>query len=117
MNEAAARVLDEVIAEVIAEDIVYEIFCTEGISGTYRVRQVFIDMMGLVLDRTANTMKATPVTVMSNDDDLTLWFHITGSRPDGRTYERITLVPTASGAASGTRVTRSREITPRSAPS
>lgn len=40
LNEADASVLDA----VIAEDVVYEIYGEDGISGTYRSRQAFIDM-------------------------------------------------------------------------
>lgn len=83
LNEADPSVLDE----AIAEDVVYEIYGNEGISGTYRGLQAFVAMMGLVLDQTSGTMKATSVTVMSNENDLMMWVHFTGTRPDGRTYE------------------------------
>lgn len=83
LNENNTSIIDE----VIAEDIVYEIYGNEGISGIYRGRDAFINMMKSVIEMTENTMKADPRVVMSDGKDLMMWVAFTGSRPDGRTYE------------------------------
>ena len=45
------------------------------------------DALRMVKEATDGTMAATPEVMLAGGDDVMAYLHVTGSRPDGRTYD------------------------------
>jgi len=74
-------------ASGVAEDVVYIIRGRAAVSGTYRGRQAFADVLRRIKQMTGETMAGKPEVVLSKGDNIMMYMHVTGARPDGRRYD------------------------------
>ena len=74
-------------AEGLDEETVYIIRGHGPVSGTYRGRREFADALRRIKQLTAGTMAGTPEVVVADGDNIMMYMHVTGSRPDGRRYD------------------------------
>lgn len=70
----------------LAEDIVYTIRGRATVSGTYRGRQAVADALGRIKQLTSGSMTAKPEAVLADGENIMMYMHVTGTRPDGRRY-------------------------------
>ena len=75
------------LTQYVHEDVVYIIRGRSRLSGTYRGREAMADALRMVKEATDGTMAATPEVMLSGGDEVMAYFHVTGTRPDGRTYD------------------------------
>jgi ketosteroid isomerase-like protein len=74
-------------ADGMSEDVVYIIRGRSTVSGTYRGRQDFADALRRIQQLTNGTMAGKPEVVLSDGDNIMMYMHVTGNRPDGRRYD------------------------------
>ena len=77
----------EAAARGLAADVVYIIRGRSPVSGTYRGRQEFADVLRRIKHMTGGTMAWKPEVVLADGDDIMMFMHVTGARPDGRRYD------------------------------
>jgi ketosteroid isomerase-like protein len=77
----------DAVERVVAEDVTYTIRGQSVFSGTHHGRQAMGDVLRRIQEVTGGTMAATPEVMVGDDDALMAYLHVTGSRPDGRTYD------------------------------
>ena len=58
-----------------------------SISGTYHGWEAMAGMLRRILDATNGTLTAVPEIVLADDDNVLMYMRVSGSRPDGRTYD------------------------------
>ena len=75
------------LTQYVHEDVVYIIRGRSRLRGTYRGREAMADALRMVKEATDGTMAATPEVMLAGGDDVMAYLHVTGSRPDGRTYD------------------------------
>lgn len=71
----------------VSEDVVYIIRGRAAVSGTYRGRREFADALRRIKQLTGGTMAGKPEVVLAEGDNIMMYMHVTGSRPDGRRYD------------------------------
>lgn len=71
----------------LAEDIVYTIRGRATVSGTYRGRQAVAEALGRIKQLTSGSMTAKPEAVLADGENIMMYMHVTGVRPDGRRYD------------------------------
>ena len=71
----------------VSEDVVYIIRGRATVSGTYRGRREFADALRRIKRLTDGTMAGKPEVVLAEGDNIMMYMHVTGSRPDGRRYD------------------------------
>ena len=74
-------------ASGVAEDVVYIIRGRARVSGIYRGRQQFADVLRRIKQMTDGTMAGKPEVVLADGDNIMMYMHVTGARPDGRRYD------------------------------
>jgi len=74
-------------ASGVADDVVYIIRGRATVSGTYRGRRDFADVLRRIKQMTDGTMAGKPEVVLAEGDNIMMYAHVTGSRPDGRSYD------------------------------
>ena len=74
-------------ASGVAEDVVYIIRGRATVSGIYRGRQQFADVLRRIKQMTDGTMAGKPEVVLADGDNIMMYMHVTGARPDGRRYD------------------------------
>lgn len=67
-------------------DFVYTVRGQSSISGVYRGWDAWSRGIARIKDLTAGSMSATPEVVLADGESVMMYAHVTGSRPDGRTY-------------------------------
>ncbi len=73
--------------QYVHEDVTYIIRGRSPISGTYQGREAMAQALRKVKELTDGTMSATPEVMLAGDDVVMAYLHVTGQRPDGRTYD------------------------------
>ncbi len=68
-------------------EVKYIVRGRSSLSGTYEGREGFAEVVRGVKALTNGSMTAQPEVVMAQGDNIMMYMHITGSRPDGRTYD------------------------------
>ena len=74
-------------ASGVADDVVYIIRGRATVSGIYRGRQQFADVLRRIKQMTDGTMAGKPEVVLVDGDNIMMYMHVTGTRPDGRRYD------------------------------
>ena len=74
-------------ASGVAEDVVYIIRGRSPVSGTFRGQQAFADVLRRIKQMTDGTMAGKPEVVLADGDNIMMYMHVTGTRPDGRRYD------------------------------
>ena len=77
----------EAAAEGTHPEVKYIVRGRSSLSGIYEGREGFAEVVRGVKELTDGSMTAQPEVVMAQDDHIMMYMHITGSRPDGRTYD------------------------------
>ncbi|MEZ4503082.1 MAG: nuclear transport factor 2 family protein [Dehalococcoidia bacterium] len=75
------------LAQHVHDDVKYIIRGRSFISGTYEGREAMAQALRKVKELTDGTMTATPEVMLSGGDAVMAYLHVTGSRPNGRTYD------------------------------
>jgi len=73
--------------QIVAEDVTYIIRGQSVFSGTYHGRDAMGNVLRRIQEITGGTMAATPEVMLADDEAVMAYLHVTGSRPDGRTYD------------------------------
>lgn len=58
-----------------------------SISGTYHGWEAMAGVLRRIFDMTNSTLTAVPEIVLADDDNVLMYMRVSGSRPDGRTYD------------------------------
>jgi len=74
-------------ASGVADDVVYIIRGRATVSGIYRGRQQFAGVLRRIKQMTDGTMAGKPEVVLVDGDNIMMYMHVTGTRPDGRRYD------------------------------
>ncbi|MEZ4552289.1 MAG: nuclear transport factor 2 family protein [Dehalococcoidia bacterium] len=75
------------LTQYVHDDVKYIIRGRSSISGTYEGREAMADALRTVKELTGGTMTAVPDVMLSGEDAVMAYLHVTGTRPDGRTYD------------------------------
>ena len=75
------------MGEAVHPDFTYTVRGTAPVSGVYHGWDAMAGVLARIMELTEGTMKATPEVVLADDDNVLMYQHVTGSRPDGRTYD------------------------------
>lgn len=74
-------------ASGLAENVVYIIRGRSPVSGIFRGRQAFADVLRRIKQMTDGTMAGKPEVVLAEGDNIMMYARVTGKRPDGRRYD------------------------------
>ena len=74
-------------ASGVADDVVYIIRGRATVSGIYRGRQQFAGVLRRIKQMTDGTMAGKPEVALVDGDNIMMYMHVTGTRPDGRRYD------------------------------
>ncbi len=74
-------------AEGVDPEVTYIIRGRAAVSGTYRGHDAIANALRRVKELTAGTMVALPEVIVAKGDVVMAYMHVTGTRPDGRTYD------------------------------
>lgn len=77
----------DAVGRSAAPDYVYTIRGNSSVSGVYHGWQELVKALRRIKDLTDGTMAGTPEVVLSDGENVMMYMHVTGSRPDGRTYD------------------------------
>ena len=75
------------MGELAHPDFTYTVRGQASVSGVHRGWEAMAAVLARIMELTAGTMKATPEVVLADDNNLLMYQKVTGSRPDGRTYD------------------------------
>ena len=78
--------IDAVIDKVDPE-VVYYVRGQSQVSGTFRGPHELGDVLRRIKELTGGTMSGTPDVVLADSDNVMMYIHVTGARPDGRSYD------------------------------
>ena len=78
--------IDAVIDKVDPE-VVYHVRGQSQVSGTFRGPHELADVLRRIKELTGGTMSGTPDVVLADSDNVMMYIHVTGARPDGRSYD------------------------------
>jgi ketosteroid isomerase-like protein len=76
------------VEQFVAEDVVYTIHGQASVSGVYKGRRAMGDALRHIKDLTGGTIATNPEVMLAENGNVMIYSRITGSRPDGRTYEQ-----------------------------
>lgn len=74
------------VEQYVAEDVTYTIRGQASVSGVYRGRRAMGDALRRIKEMTAGTIATKPEVMLADSGTVMIYSHVTGSRPDGRTY-------------------------------
>lgn len=77
----------DAVVDNVASDVVYFVRGRSQVSGTYHGPQELADVLRRIKSLTGGTMTGTPDVVLADDDNIMMYVHATGTRPDGRAYD------------------------------
>ena len=77
----------EAMGEFIHPDFSYTIRGRASISGAYSGWEAMAGVLKQILDRTDGTLTTAPEIVLADDNNVLMYMRVSGSRPDGRTYD------------------------------
>lgn len=75
------------MGEFVHPDFTYTIRGRASVSGVYQGWEAMATVLGRIMELTGGTMKATPEVVLADDEHVLMYQKVSGSRPDGRTYD------------------------------
>lgn len=75
------------MGEFVHPDFSYTIRGRASISGTYQGWDAMAGVLKQILDRTDGTLTTAPEIVLADDSNVLMYMKVSGSRPDGRTYD------------------------------
>jgi len=58
-----------------------------SVSGVYHGWEAMANVLRRILDATNGTLAVTPKIVLPDEENVLMYMKVTGSRPDGRTYD------------------------------
>lgn len=75
------------MGRVAHPEFTYTVRGRASVSGEYRGWEAMAAVLARIMELTGGTMKATPEVVLADDEHVLMYQKVTGSRPDGRTYD------------------------------
>lgn len=90
LNRALAAINSNDIdaaSTAVHPDIRYIIRGKTVISGTYHGIEAISKALRRLMELTGGTIMATPEVVMAQGDHIMMYLRVTGTRPDGRSYD------------------------------
>lgn len=77
----------DAVVDKVDSDVVYFVRGRSQVSGTYHGPNELADVLRQIKKLTGGTMSGTPDVVVADGDNVMMYLHVTGTRPDGRTYD------------------------------
>jgi ketosteroid isomerase-like protein len=77
----------DAVVDKVDPDVVYFVRGRSQVSGTYHGPQELAEVLRRIKELTDGTMSGTPDVVLADGDNVMMYVHVTGTRPDGRTYD------------------------------
>ncbi|MGD9933726.1 MAG: nuclear transport factor 2 family protein [Dehalococcoidia bacterium] len=75
------------MGEFVHPDFTYIVRGTALVSGVYYGWDAMAGVLARIMELTGGTMTAMPEVILADDDNVLMYQKVTGSRPDGRTYD------------------------------
>lgn len=75
------------LGEFVHPDYTYTIRGRASVSGVYQGWEAWSRGIAPIKELTGGSMSATPEVVLADDESAMMYARVTGSRPDGRTYD------------------------------
>jgi ketosteroid isomerase-like protein len=77
----------DAVVDKVDPDVVYFVRGRSQVSGTYHGPHELADVLRRIKELTGGSMSGTPDVVLADGDNVMMYVHVTGARPDGRTYD------------------------------
>ena len=77
----------EAVGRYYAPDFTYTIRGHSAVSGVYHGWDELARGLRHIKELTAGTLAGTPEVVVADGDNVMMYMHVTGTRPDGRIYD------------------------------
>lgn len=77
----------DTVVDKVDSDVVYFVRGRSQVSGTYHGPSELAGVLRRIKELTGGSMSGTPDVVLADGDNVMMYVHVTGARPDGRTYD------------------------------
>jgi ketosteroid isomerase-like protein len=77
----------DAVVDKVDPEVVYFVRGRSQVSGTYHGPHELAEVLRRIKELTGGTMSGTPDVVLADGDNVMMYVHATGARPDGRTYD------------------------------
>jgi ketosteroid isomerase-like protein len=78
---------DIAASQELHPDITYIIRGRGSVSGVYKGRELVAAALSRIKELTNGTMIGKPEVILAQGDEIMMYMHVSGTRPDGRTYD------------------------------
>ncbi len=77
----------DAVVDKVDSDVVYFVRGRSQVSGTYRGPSELAGALRRINELTGGSMSGTPEVLLADGDNVMMYVHVIGARPDGRTYD------------------------------
>jgi ketosteroid isomerase-like protein len=77
----------DAVVDKVDPEVVYHVRGNSQVSGTFHGPEELAGVLQRIKALTDGTMSGTPDVVLADENSVMMYLHVTGTRPDGRTYD------------------------------